>query len=482
MAVADIREKANEVRQERASSLKGFFNNCFLPSKPDEEEINIPIGNTTYSENDIHSENATRSENNTYIENDIYIGNDIHSVNDTYSENATCSENTTLENTTYSENTTRENATCSENDTLENAICSENTTLENTTYSENTTRENTTYSENTTRENATCSENDTHDGNTVKLAKLLGFTALGVLAVLIDEFPDGSGMLNVTKLSKSCGVARTTLITQLRTLEKCGAVSLGSAEKQGRWLEIMCSGNATCSKNATHLSCSSSNYLNIKNNYYYRGGLNYSENAICRENDIHSDFATYRENDTLKRAMCSENNTYSENTIHTENDIYRENDTHSENTTYSENAIVAEKLSKSKITIKIAARELYFIAKASSINIDRLSSQCFQQFLSIKQSKGANYAMALFLNLLSKSRENPTAYVIRAIQQGASPSPEDQRKAEMISNAGETVFKKVGEEILQRDLDTALSRISLSGVSQDQIQEELEVFTKRISE
>jgi hypothetical protein len=138
-------------------------------------------------------------------------------------------------------------------------------------------------------------------------------------------------------------------------------------------------------------------------------------------------------------------------------------------------------LSKSKITIKIAARELYFTAKASSINIDRLSNQCFKHYLSLKQSKGSNYAMALFLSLLSKSRENPTAYVIRAIQQGAAPSQEDQRMAGMISKAGETVFKKVGEEILQRDLDLALSRISLSGIPQNQIREELDAFTNRIS-
>ncbi|MDR1019671.1 MAG: helix-turn-helix domain-containing protein [Synergistaceae bacterium] len=459
MALTDIKEKASVVREERASSLKGFFNNCFVP--PESFDKNAIT-------RDMYSENAIYSENTTYSENDIHVGNAI------YSENDTCSENDTRENTTYSENTTLENTTCSENTTRENTICSENDIRENDTYSKNTTLENATCSENTTRENATCSENATRNGNTVKLAKSLGFTALGALAVLMDEFPGGSGMLNVTQLSKSCGVARTTLIAQLRILEKCGVVSLGSAEKNGRWVEITRSENTTCSENATLAPCSSScsnNILNNKNYYYYRGDDNYSENATHSENTTCSENDIYSENNILaENAMCLENNIRSENTTYSENDIYSENNT------------LSEKLSKSKITLLIASRELYFTAKASQTNIDRLSNQCFQQFLSVKHAKGANYAMALFLGLLSKSRENPTAYVIRAIQQGAAPSQEDQRRAEVISKAAETVFKKIGEEILQRDLDSALQQVSLGHLSQNQIQEELDLFAKRISE
>jgi hypothetical protein len=391
MAVTDIKEKANEVRKERASSLKGFFNNCFVPTKHVDE-------NTI--------------EGGMYIENDIHSGNDIG-----------------IENTIY---------------------------IENATHSENDM-----YSENDTRESTTCSENTIHTGNTVKLAKSLGFTALGALAVLIDEFPGGVGMLNVTQLSKSCGVARTTLIAQLRCLEKCGVISLGSSEKHGRWLKILCSENTTCSENAIPAPCSSSSssILNNKNNYY---------------NNYYYGEETCIENTTL------ENATYSENTIR-KNDMYSKNDTR-ENTTYLENATLNERLSKSIITLRVAARELYFTAKASLTSIDRLSNQCFQQFLSVKQAKGANYAMALFLGLLTKSKENPTAYVIRAIQQGAAPSQEDQRRAESISKAAETVFKKIGEEILQRDLDLALHLVSLENFSQGQIQEELNLFTKRISE
>jgi NDP-sugar pyrophosphorylase family protein len=418
MAVTDIKEKANEVREERASSLKGFFNSCFVPTKSNEEKIsNIKdnsIDNTKYSENAIHSEGNIYSANTTHTKNTMHSGNEIYIGNDTRSESTT----------------------------LENGTRSESTTLGNDTRSGSTT----------------------YSGTSVKLAKCMGFTALGVLAVLIDEFPAGSGMLNVTQLSKACGVARTTLITQLRSLEKCGAVSLGDAEKNGRWLEILCSENTTCSENDTLFLCSSSSIYNNKNNYYYKDPITNIENA------------TYSENDTLVADARIENTTY------IGNDIYSENTMCIENAICSENNTLNEKLSKSKITVRIAARELFFIAKASRVNIDRLSKQCFEQFLTVKHTKGANYAMALFLSLLSKSKENPTAYVIRAIQQGATPSREDQRKAEIISKAGETVFKKIGEEILQRDLDFALSQIVLEGVSQNQVQEELDIFTERISE
>jgi hypothetical protein len=500
MATTDIREKAKEVRDERASSLKSFFSNCFVPEPTLTEMSTSNIENATDSENAIDSENDTYTENNIYIEKDIRIENATHSGITTYTKNAidrdityiennihsektTRSENSTLENTTYSDNATRENDTHIENTTPQKATHSKDTILENTTRIENTLPENATHSgndiientarsNNTTRENDTYSENAIYDGKTVKLAEILGFTALGVLAVLIDEFPDGRGMLNVTQLAKACGVARTTLIAQLRSLEKCAVITLGNAEKTGRRIEILCVENTTYRDNAIPYP-SSSSILNNKNNNYYQGDI-YTGNNMRVENET-------RENNTR-----SANNTdgvldiYIEKDIHSNNATYTENNTHLENDIYIENAIVTEKLSKSKITMRIAARELFFTAKASMVNIDKLSKQCFQQFLSVKQSKGANYAIALFHNLLTRSKENPTAYVIRAIQQGAAPSHEDEKRAETISRAGESVLRKIGEEILQRDFDSAIAQLSLAGASQKALWEEIDSFVKRI--
>jgi hypothetical protein len=446
MAVANIRKEANEVREERASSLKSFFSNCF----------------------DISNSNTVVQEEITPIENDTYIDN-----------------NTPIENDTYTENNTCEFDIYTENDTIGNATCIDNEPRKNDTYPDNDISENATHSEKTTRENDTYIENATYKSNTVKLAERLGFTALGVLAVLIDEYPSGLGMLNVTQLSKACGVARTTLIAQLRTLEKTSVIKLGEAEKQGRRVEITCIENATRSENATSPSSSS---LNNNNNNWEKG-------SMYRKNDTYAGYAThnagnmYSENAMrVENAMRSERDMYIVNEIDNPIMMYSENAMRSENNTdivndiYIENNIVVDKLSKSKITMQIAARELYFTAKASAVNISRLSNQCFQQFMLIKQAKGAIYAIALYHNLLTRSRDNPNAYVIKAIRGGATASLEDEQRAAGISEAAETIFKEIGVDILQKDLDEALSLLALRNFSQDEIKKELDEFTKRITQ
>jgi hypothetical protein len=129
----------------------------------------------------------------------------------------------------------------------------------------------------------------------------------------------------------------------------------------------------------------------------------------------------------------------------------------------------------------MAARELFFTAKASRVNVDKLTNQCFQQFLSIKQTKGSKYAIALFYNLLSKSKDNPNAYVVRAVQQGATASLEDEQNSVWIVEAGDDIFKEIGVDILQKDLEAALSKLYLNGQSQALVKDELDSFTARIS-
>jgi NDP-sugar pyrophosphorylase family protein len=570
MAVTDIREKANEVREERTSSLKSFFSNCFTPPEPTSSENDIDVENdiliqnktdidsatyhdiTTYSEidtsseNNIHRDNNMRQENsidiekptrinnntdienNTYIEkainfqNDTYDNNNIHIQNATYQKNDTDSKSDTYsnnnshidsdiytnnetyvdleqrENKTYSDNETRKYATRGEETTIKKTIHSKNTDVINATHIERATLQNNTpvedeiqqndiYIENDIPENNIYVPNAIYNGNTVKLSERLGFTALGVLAVLIDEFPSARGMLNVTQMSKACGVARTTLIAQLRHLEKSGVIRLGPAEKQGRRLDILCIKNTTHSVNDTASSGSSS--FNYKNNNYNEDRNGYIQNDIRSENAIYHEKDMYSASNTSsKHNIYINNETYLENNARIDNDIYSDNDicigedTQVKNDIYVENNIVKEKISKSKITINIAARELYFTARASGVSVDKLTNQCLQQFLSVKQAKGAKYAVALFNNLLTKSKDNPNAYVIRAIQQGAKPSREDEMRADSISEAGETVFKKIGVDILERDLEAALSNLSLSGFTQEQIRSELDSFTARISE
>jgi hypothetical protein len=81
---------------------------------------------------------------------------------------------------------------------------------------------------------------------------------------------------------------------------------------------------------------------------------------------------------------------------------------------------------------------------------------------------------------LSKAKDNPTAYVIKAIQQGATASQEDEVRAEKVLKAGDAIFKEVGVDILHKELENALLLFSLNGQSQKMIKEECESFIARM--
>ena len=132
-----------------------------------------------------------------------------------------------------------------ENRTPENRA-PENRTPENRTP-ENRTPENR-APENRAPENRTpenrCPENRAFSnkpsyGRLIKVASNINFTALGVLAVLIEAFPTGYGHLSILQLALACGVSRSALVTQLRVLEQKGLIRLGTPQKVGRDIEIV---------------------------------------------------------------------------------------------------------------------------------------------------------------------------------------------------------------------------------------------------
>ena len=97
--------------------------------------------------------------------------------------------------------------------------------------------------ENRTPENR-CPENRAFSnqpsyGRLIEVAKEINFTALGVLAVLVEAFPTGYGHLSILQLALACGVSRSALVTQLRVLEQKGLIRLGTPQKVGRDIEIV---------------------------------------------------------------------------------------------------------------------------------------------------------------------------------------------------------------------------------------------------
>jgi hypothetical protein len=79
-----------------------------------------------------------------------------------------------------------------------------------------------------------------YSGYVVQLAKILNFTALGVLAVLINEFSEGFGIINISKMAKACGSSRSAFTAQLRILEKNSIIRMGATYREGRELIITC--------------------------------------------------------------------------------------------------------------------------------------------------------------------------------------------------------------------------------------------------
>ena len=67
----------------------------------------------------------------------------------------------------------------------------------------------------------------------------LNFTAIGLLAILMEEFPSGRGHINFQQFSETCHVAKSALKTQIRALEQKGLIELGPIQQTGRDLTII---------------------------------------------------------------------------------------------------------------------------------------------------------------------------------------------------------------------------------------------------
>jgi hypothetical protein len=332
-AALSTKELAHKAREDKANSLRGLFDKCFIP-------IDTPI-----------------------------------------------------ENATYSENTTPGNATCSENKSLENAI-----------YSENATRS----------ENTTCSENATYNGRVIQLSRSLNFAALGVLAVLLDEFTNGTGILNISQLAKACDVARSTIIAQLRILEDKGMIALGAPEKGGRVIKITCSENTTCSENAT-VTRGSSSFL-VTKDLTTTTTTEDSENATCSENATHDDFENTGE------------------PIYTALQPWE------------------------KMKLRDNAEDLFYIAIITKSDVGQLSMQTLRLFERIYDDKGRDHALALFLLLLPKAKDNPTGYIWSSFKQGAEPNAGSLKRVKEMQEVLGCLAKTQSPEEAKEQMQTALNK------------------------
>jgi DNA-binding transcriptional ArsR family regulator len=258
--------------------------------------------------------------------------------------------------------------------------------------------------------------------------------ALGMLFLLRSLLPPSGGRLKIDRIVSATGMSKSNILTQLEALENAGLIATLGRDISGRMITFPLGiENETGIESDTQL-CSSSIY---KKTTTSEG----TENGMGIENETGIGFNTDK------------------------NDI---------------DSMFANKLRHNIISLKFSAQEFFFIAKASKVCIDKLTEQCFRYYHNLKGETNVRYANGLFLNLLSKAKDNPTAYVVKAIQQGATASQDDEIRAEKILKAGDAIFKELGVDILRKELENALLLLSSNGQSQNMMKEECESFVARM--
>jgi hypothetical protein len=303
--------------------------------------------------------------------------------------------------------------------------------------------------------NKTRSEFDTYyDNYCIKALRALktqnkSLAALGMLFLVRSLLPSSGGRLKIDRIVSATGMSKSNILAQLEALENVGLMTTITRDISGRLISFpQGTENNTGAELDTHMSSSS---------FYNKTTSTTIGEMSTEEMDIRND-------------------------AHIESNTGNEFDTYTESNTGNKSidSVFKKRLHNNAISIEFSAQELFFIAKASKVNIDKLTGQCFKYYHDVKGDIGGKYTNGLFLNLLSKAKDNPTAYIIKAIQQGATASLDDETRAEKILKAGEDIFKKIGVDILQKELEVALLLLSSSGKSQEIIQQECKAFIKRM--
>ena len=79
-------------------------------------------------------------------------------------------------------------------------------------------------------------------GKLISLVQEIGLSSVGLLAILIEEFPSGEGRINIQHFANACSMSKSALKAQIHTLEHMGLIELGATqntgEKAGRNLKI----------------------------------------------------------------------------------------------------------------------------------------------------------------------------------------------------------------------------------------------------
>jgi hypothetical protein len=321
-----------------------------------------------------------------------------------------------------------------------------------------------------------------------------------MLFLLRSLLPPPGGRLKIDRIASATGMSKTNILAQLEALENVGLIKTLSRDVSGRLISFSSEvekgiENDTGPENDTRVDSEMGTEFDTRFEFDTRGS---SCSCFCNnkktttttkttttgepENETGIEFSTGIENDMgIGIDTGPENDTRVDSETGTEFDMGPENETGTEFDTddKSVDVVFKNKLHNNVLSKKFSAQEFFFIAKASKVGIDKLTEQCFKYYHDMKGNMGKEYTNGLFLSLLSKAKDNPMAYVVKAIQQGATASPDDEIRAEKILKAGETVLKEIGVNVLRKEMETALSFLEVQ--SQETIRRECETFVARMT-
>jgi hypothetical protein len=154
------------------------------------------------------------------------------------------------------------------------------------------------------------------------------------------------------------------------------------------------------------------------------------------------------------------------NTSGTDNNTRSENGTHiGENIFPSQYQLPSSIQNISnRFAKRAAANEIFFLILAASKFPDDFSRQAFSVYFDLFNQKGKEYANGLLYSLLLAAKENPSAYFVKAVRNGAEPNNKNIKIAKNIITASESVFLKIGVDILPKDFSVIAELLNISSV------------------
>ena len=233
-----------------------------------------------------------------------------------------------------------------------------------------------------------------YEAPVIEMVASLGMASFGFLSLLRNILPGEGGLIRINALARSLGMSTNNIRVLLENLQKAKFITTSTGGQEGRWVDF---------NRDYHFLCT-------------------GEKNIADENNIAGE-----------KFLAGEKNIASEPKF---------------------SAMLPWERSK----LRSDAEDLFYTALAAKVETGMLSMQTLRLFEQIAEEKSKDHAMALFLVLLPKVKDNPTGYISSAIKQGAEPTTASLSKVKDIQDALACLASGQSPERIKQKIQTALDR------------------------